>query len=109
MQRAAAVEAENSGKVMELSPTVAEDSLVRRVEPDYPEEARQQKIQGPVVLEVHIAADGTVQDVQVVSGPAPLAVASTEAVKRWRFKPKTVNGRAVEMETRVTLNFRLPG
>lgn len=108
MQPASAVEPENA-QVMKLSPAAVEDRLVKRVEPEYPEQARQQKIQGSVVLDVRIAADGTVQDVQVVSGAAPLAQASTDAVKQWRFKPQVVNGRAVEMETRVTLNFRLPG
>jgi outer membrane biosynthesis protein TonB len=34
--------------------------------------------------------------------------ASTDAVKQWRFKPRTVKGRSVEMQTTVTLNFRLP-
>ncbi len=106
MQKAAAIERED---VVQLSPTAAEDSVVERVEPDYPQAARQQKIQGPVVLDVRIATDGRVQDVSVVSGADPLAQASTEAVKHWRFKPQVKNGRAVEAETRVTLNFRLPG
>ena len=104
MQRAAAVEPAR----VDLPAAVAEGSLLRRVEPEYPEEARQQRVQGPVVLEVRIGADGTVQDVQVVSGPEALAGASSDAVKQWRFKPRAVNGRGVEMQTRVTLNFRLP-
>jgi TonB family protein len=106
MQQAAAIEPEN---VVQLPPSAVEESLVERIEPDYPQAARQQKIQGPVVLDVHIATDGRVQDVSVVSGADPLAQASTAAVKRWRFKPQVKNGRAVEAETRVTLNFRLPG
>jgi TonB family protein len=125
MQRASSVEAdkveldgvgpEKAGaektepeKVMELSPLAAAGSLLHRVEPEYPEEARQQQVQGAVVLEVHIAADGTVQDVQVVSGPEQLAAPSISAVKQWRFKPRTVNGRRAEMQTTVTLNFKLP-
>jgi TonB family protein len=86
----------------------AAGELVRRVEPDYPEEALQQQIQGPVVLDVRIAPDGAVQDLKLVSGPPLLAQAATDAVKQWRFKPKAVKGRPVEMQTRVTLNFRLP-
>ena len=58
---------------MELSPAAAAGSLLHRVEPEYPQAARQEQVQGAVVLEVHIAADGTVQDVQVVSGAAQLA------------------------------------
>ena len=105
MRRAASLEPE---KVVQLSPAAAEGSLLHRVEPDYPEAARQQRVQGAVVLQVHIGGDGAVQDVQVVSGPPLLAQASTDAVKQWRFKPRMVSGHAVEMQTMVTLNFRLP-
>jgi TonB family protein len=105
MKRAASLEPEG---VMELSPAAAENSLLARVEPEYPEAAREQKIQGTVVLEVHIAADGDVQDVQVVSGQPVLAQAASEAVKQWKFKPQPVNGSPAEMQTKVTLNFRLP-
>jgi TonB family protein len=104
VDRASSVERE---QVVELSPA-AEGSLLHRVEPEYPEDARQQHIQGAVVLEVHIGGDGAVQEVHVVSGPAQLAQASTDAVKQWRFQPRSLNGRAAEMQTRITLNFRLP-
>jgi outer membrane biosynthesis protein TonB len=46
--------------------------------------------------------------VDVVSGPTVLAQASKDAVKQWKFKPHVVNGRAAEMQTRVTFNFKLP-
>jgi TonB family protein len=92
---------------MELSAAAAEDGLVHRVEPDYPEEARRQGIQGAVVLEVHINPDGVVQELELISGPTLLAQAATNAVKQWRFKPRTVNGRRAEMQTVITLNFRL--
>lgn len=86
----------------------ADSSLLYRVEPDYPEAARRQNIQGSVVLEVRIGADGSVQDVRVASGPPLLAQAASDAVKQWKFKPHLVNGSPVEMQTMVTLNFRLP-
>jgi len=105
VQRASSLEPDG---VMELSPAAAEDSLIGRIEPDYPETARQQGIQGDVVLEVHIAADGGVQDVQAISGPPVLAQAAIEAVQQWKFKPRSVKGSPVEMETRITLKFRLP-
>ena len=91
-------------------PAVTDDgSVLHRVEPEYPEAARQEKIQGTVVLEVHIGADGAVQDIRVGSGPPQLAQAASDAVKQWKFKPRLVNGSPVEMQTRITLNFRLPG
>lgn len=105
VERASSVEPE---KIVELSPTAAESSLLRRVEPEYPAAARDQQVQGAVVLDVHIGANGAVQDVEVLSGAPLLAQASIEAVKQWRFKSREVNGRPAEMETKVTLNFRLP-
>lgn len=109
MQRAAAIEPERDQQsVIELAPAEAESNLLRRVEPQYPDQARQQQIQGAVVLELHIAADGTVEAAHLVSGPPQLVQAATDAVKQWRFQPRRVNGQPARMHTVVTLNFRLP-
>ena len=85
-----------------------ESTLQRRDEPEYPEEALRQKVEGVVVLEVHVGADGAVQAVRVVSGPPQLVKASTDAVKQWRFKPHIENGHPMQMQSTVRLNFRLP-
>jgi TonB family protein len=105
VQRASAVEPSGA---LEVSPEVAEGSLLHRVEPDYPEEARRQQIQGPVVLDVRTGRDGAVQEVKLVSGQRLLAEAAMAAVKQWRFGPRMAKGQPVEMQTKVTLNFRLP-
>ncbi|MFZ0293175.1 MAG: TonB family protein [Candidatus Sulfotelmatobacter sp.] len=94
--------------IVELSPDAAEGNLLRRVEPEYPEQALAQHVQGPVLLDLHIGQDGTVQEVKVVSGDAQLAAAAATAVRQWRFKPQLVHGRPVEMETQITLKFTLP-
>jgi protein TonB len=94
--------------IVELSPDAAEGSLVRRVEPEYPEQALAQHIQGPVLLDLHIGQDGSVQQIKVVSGDAELAAAAATAVRQWKFKPQLVHGRPVEMETQITLKFTLP-
>ena len=104
MRRASSVE---PARVLELSPEVAEGSLLYRVEPEYPEEARQRQMQGSVVLDVRMGRDGAVQAVNLVSGQALLADAAIVAVKQWRFKPRLVKGQPVEMQTKVMLNFRL--
>ena len=88
--------------------TATNATLVDHVDPVYPEAARRQGIYGAVVLDVYIAQNGTVQGVQVVSGPPELTDPSITAVKQWRFKPLTVSGHPAEMQTRVTLNFVLP-
>jgi TonB family protein len=90
------------------SPKDADSSVLHRVEPHYPEEALRQQIQGPVALQVRIGQDASIQEVKVVSGPPLLAEAAIAAVKQWQFRPHIVNGRPVEMEITVTLNFRLP-
>jgi TonB family protein len=105
VQRASAVEAAG---ILEVPPEVAEGSLLHRVEPDYPAEARQQQMQGPVVLDVRIGRDGAIQEVNLLSGQRLLADAAIAAVKQWRFKPRVINGQPVETQTKVTLNFRLP-
>jgi protein TonB len=60
------------------------------------------------VLSVRIAQNGSVQSVTQLSGPPLLAQAATDAVKQWRFKPHLVGGRRAEMQTKITLDFRLP-
>ena len=94
--------------ILQLSARAAENILLYRTEPEYPEAARAQGIQGAVVLEVRIGGDGGVQEARLVSGPPLLADAAMAAVKEWRFRPRFSHGRRVEMQTTVTLNFRLP-
>jgi protein TonB len=86
----------------------AENIVLRRVEPEYPESARESKIQGPVVLDVQISPDGAVQQMTLISGQQLLAQAARDAVQQWRFRPRMVEGRPATMQTRITLNFRLP-
>ncbi len=95
-------------QVLTLSPDLAEGNLLYRVEPDYPEDARRQGAQGPVVLDLHIGKDGLVQGVSLVSGQPLLAQAASAAVKQWRFRTRYVNGYATEMQARITLHFALP-
>jgi TonB family protein len=81
--------------------------LLRTV-PDYPYEARQQKVEGTVKLHAVVGMDGTVRSVDPVSGPEPLMEAATNAIREWRFAPTKLDGRAVDVQDDVTLFFRLP-
>jgi TonB family protein len=94
--------------IVEVAPGVAEGSLLHRVEPDYPEDALRQQIEGAVVLEVRAGRDGAVEEVKLLSGQPLLADAAIAAVKQWRFTPRAVEGQPVGMQTKVILNFRLP-
>jgi TonB family protein len=82
--------------------------LLKQVVPQYPEQARKQHIQGPVVLNTLVGRDGSVQEVKVISGDPELVQAAVTAVKQWRFRPPALEGNSGEFETRITVNFSLP-
>lgn len=90
-----------------VSQGVSRGLLVYRVEPVYPPLARQAHIQGVVVLTAIIDKEGSIQNLQLVSGHPMLAPAAIEAVKQWRYKPFLLNGQSVGVETTVTVNFQL--
>jgi len=94
--------------LVQLSPEVANAYLIGRVEPQYPEPAREQQLQGAVVLDALIGPEGTVRDVKVVSGDSLLSAAAVAAVQHWRYRPYQANGQPVPFTTRVTVNFTLP-
>lgn len=81
--------------------------LTHRVDPIYPNIAKQTRREGTVELRATISVDGTVRDLQVLSGDPVLAQAALSAVAQWRFRPTLLNGGAVEVITFVTVNFRI--
>ena len=91
-----------------LSEELSRRLLLQKVLPTYPEQAVKARLQGPVVLQAWIGRDGTIQDLKLVRGSLLLGQAAYRAVKQWRYQPYLVNGRAVEAETFVTVDFRLP-
>jgi TonB family protein len=90
-----------------VSSQVASAHLMRRVEPVYPEPARQRFIQGEVTLEAVIGQDGSVQVLKLLSGDPELASSAADAVRQWRFRPYQQQGKAVPFSTRLSVNFRL--
>jgi protein TonB len=82
--------------------------LVNRVEPSYPEAARKARMEGVVILEAIITANGNVEDVKVLKSVNPLLdAAATRAVQQWKYRPATLNGRAVRVYLTVTVTFNL--
>jgi protein TonB len=96
----------SSGNRVHLSQVTA-DNVTVSVPPNYPLLARQMKVQGAVSLQALISREGTIQELEILSGPAILAVAAREAVKQWHFKPYFQNGQSVETEARITVNFTI--
>lgn len=109
----AIVEASSTTKVAPshtvwLAPAQAETRLLTRTEPQYPPEAIAAHRAGNVVLEVHVAEDGSVSSVRTLSGDPALAAAATEAVRHWRYQPYRRHDRPAQFQTDVTLSFSLP-
>jgi len=84
-----------------------EGNLVHRIQPSYPEIARQARVQGAVVLGAVISKDGRIENLRVLRGHPLLAKAAIDAVSQWRYRPYYLNGEPVEVETQVTVEFQL--
>ena len=80
---------------------------MKKVPPEYPEDARRARIQGQVVMKALIDKKGNVQDLTLVSGHSMLVRAALKAVKQWKYKPYLLNGEAVAVETQIVVNFTL--
>jgi protein TonB len=85
----------------------AQQVVTHSVEPAYPTLAKQMKVQGSVVLQALIGKEGTIQNLEVLSGPQILSSAAREAVMQWRFKPYYQSGQAIETEAKITVNFTI--
>jgi protein TonB len=99
---------QQSGEPVHLTEDSARALVLQSVNPVYPPEALAQKLHGPVVLQVAIGRDGSVQDLKLVRGYFVLGKAAIAAVKQWRFRPYNVNGRPLETQTVITINFTYP-
>jgi TonB family protein len=84
---------------------ILQPTKVADVKPQYPENLQASKVGGVVALEALIGVDGTIRDVQVVSGDPELAAAAAEAVRQWEFSPTYLNCTPVEVRMGVTANF----
>jgi TonB family protein len=73
----------------------------------YPLLGPRMKVQGSVVLQAVIGADGNIVNLRVVSGPSILTAAAQQAVRQWRFKPYMQNGEPVETKATITVNFSI--
>jgi TonB family protein len=86
---------------------VQQAKMVHIVQPLYPPIAVEAHITGTVVLHAIVARDGTIEQLEFVSGPPLLLKAAMEAVKQWVYEPTTLNGRPVEVDTTISVVFTL--
>lgn len=81
--------------------------LIKKVIPPYPALARQARVSGTVHLEGVVAKDGTIRNLQVLSGPPLLIKAAVEAVSQWIYRPTMLNGSPVEVIAPIDVVFSL--
>jgi protein TonB len=92
---------------LKLSEPIVQAQLLSRIEPQYPIIAIQTKTEGTVRLHAIISRDGRITSLDVLSGHPLLVKAALEAVRQWRYRPTMLNGEPVEVETSITVIFRL--
>jgi periplasmic protein TonB len=93
---------------VDISQGVSQGLLIKKIAPEYPREALTLRIEGTVQLLATISKTGDITDVKVLTGDANLSAAARDAVKRWKYKPYLLNGEPVEIQTPITVNFKLP-
>jgi protein TonB len=86
---------------------VQQNKLINQPHPIYPPLAKQAGIQGVVKLQATIAKDGTVANLEVISGHPLLVQAALDAVKQWVYQTTLLNGNPVEVVTQIDVNFTL--
>jgi TonB family protein len=106
-QRSVPVPADGS-KAAQNGRNLQVGQLLNLVEPVYPAEAVQQKIEGTVKLHAVIGTDGAIESLAQVSGPQVLVNASMSAVRNWKYSPTRMNGQPIETQEDISFVFRLP-
>jgi len=84
--------------------------VINRVVPDYPRSARSMGADGAVVIRGIVRKDGRIDDVEIIKDqPYGLGESARRAVRRWQFRPASLNGETIEVYWTVTVNFKLAG
>ncbi len=81
--------------------------ITHRVEPTYPPLCVQLRHETRVELEAIISTDGSIQSLKVISGDPLFYQSALDAVRQWRYTPAILNGRAVEVDTQITVIYTL--
>jgi protein TonB len=101
------VAAPHSDKPMRVSAGVTVGLLMAPIRPVYPQIARAAHVEGAVVVEAIISKAGRIESLNVVSGPEMLRRAAIEAIEAARYQPYRLNGEPTEVQTTITVNFKI--
>jgi TonB family protein len=93
---------------LQVSEGVTQGLLIKKIAPIYPATALQLRKQGTVELLATVSKTGAITKVKVLSGESALAKAAVDAVRQWKYRPFLLNSEPVEIQTQITINFRLP-
>ncbi len=94
---------------LKVSTGVLEGMLISPIRPVYPAIAQAAHLEGSVIVEAVISRTGTIESLRVVSGPLMLQSAAMDAIRGARYQPYRLNGEPTEVQTRITVNFRMGG
>jgi TonB family protein len=95
-------------QTLRISQGVSQGLILKKLQPAYPPQARQMRLEGKVELQANISRSGSISSIKQLSGDPVLGRAAMDAVRQWKYKPYYLNGEPVEVETQVTVNFKLP-
>jgi protein TonB len=93
---------------LNISQGVSQGLLIKKVAPVYPVGAARLRVEGVVELLATISKTGEITQVQVLKGDHRLTAAAVDAVKQWKYKPYLLNGEPVEIQTQVSVSFKMP-
>ncbi len=103
-----AVLAKPVASTLKVSQGVSQGLLVKRVQPIYPSQALQMRLEGTVLLQANITKEGKISNLKVLKGDNVLAKAAIDAVKQWTYNPYLLNGEPVDIQTQMSITFKLP-
>jgi protein TonB len=95
-------------QTLKLSQGVSQGLILKKVQPEYPAQARQMRLEGKVELLANVSKTGSITAVKQFSGDGILGRAAIDAVRQWKYKPYYLNGEPIEIQTQITVNFKLP-
>lgn len=96
-----------AGQVYRIGGGVTPPTVLYKIEPEYPQDAKAEKYQGTVLVSVVINPEGVPESANVVQGDSRMAAKALEAVRQWRFKPGIKDGIPVPVQATIEVNFKL--
>lgn len=98
-----------AAEAVKVSAGAIAGTIISRPNPIYPNDAKAAHVQGAVILHAIISKTGTVEDLQVISGPEMLRASAIDAVRHWTYRPYLLNGRPVKVDTTITVIYTFGG